>query len=547
MINDQHGVSILTISKGIFLGGFMKLLRLSLLSCLFGLSLSTAQATTTLYLNNLEEPTSLNPSQGFNLMSWEPLNNLVEGLVRLDDKHVAAPATAESWKVSDDGKTYTFTLRPQARWSNGDTVTANDFVYAWTEMLKPETASPAAFLAYDIVGAKAFNEGKGSASDVGVKALDDHTLEVKLLTPSVAFLNILTNPNFSPVNQKVAQANPKWHTEAATFVGNGPFILKEWNHAKNLVFVKNPNYWDASAVKLDRVEFFMVNDLNTSFQMYRTGELDATPSPLPASMYDKVKNNKDFHQIPFAGSYFFRLHTQKPPFQNKNIRKAFALAINQADVAHYVVKQGRLPAYGFVSPGFTGPNGKDFREENGDLVKTNPQEAKQLLAKGMAEENYKTLPEVTLTYVNSQNDKRIAETIQNMLKQNLGVEIKLQSMESKVFFAKQRGLELQFSRSSFINDYADPYNTLESFITGAPSNRTAWSNQEYDTLLSQAREATDAQVRWDNLRQAEKILIDDAPIIPLYFYNQSYLENPNVKGILRHPVGYIDLKHATKK
>lgn len=524
----------------------MKTFRLTLLSCLLGLSAPTF-AETTLYLNNLDDPTSLNPSQGFNTVSWEPLNNLVEGLVRLDDKHLAAPATAESWKVSDDGKTYTFKLREQAKWSNGDPVTAGDFVYAWTEMLKPETASPAAFLAYDIVGAQAFNEGKGSAEDLGIKALDDHTLEVKLANPSVAFLNIITNPNFAPVNKKVAQANPKWHTEAATFVGNGPFALKEWNHAKNLVFVKNPNYWDASSVKVDKVEFAMVSDLNTSFQMYRTGELDAIPSPIPASMYDKVKNNKDFHQAPTAGSYFFRLHTKMPPFQNKNIRKAFALAINQADVANYVVKQGRLPAYGFVSPGFTGPDGKDFRAESGDLLKTNVKEAKALLAKGMEEEKYQTLPEVTLSYINDPTDKRIAETIQNMIKQNLGVTIKIQSLERKVFFAKQRGLELQFSRSSFLNDYADPYNSLESFTTGSSSNRTAWSNANYDELLAQAKVSADPQARWNNLLKAEKILMDEAPIIPLYFYNQSYLENPKVKGILRHPVGYIDLKHATKE
>lgn len=524
----------------------MKAFRFTLLSCLLGLSVSVAHAEKTLYLNNLEEPTSLNPSQGFNLVSWEPLNNLVEGLVRLDAQHVAAPAAAESWVVAEDGKTYTFKLRQNAKWSNGDPVKASDFVYGWTEMLKPETASPAAFLAYDIVGAQAFNEGKGTAADLGIKALDDYTLEVKLANSSVAFLNILTNPNFAPVNEKVATANPKWHAEAATFVGNGPFALKEWNHAKNLVFTKNANYWDAASVKIDKVEFAMVSDTNTSFQMYRTGELDATPSPVPAAMYDKLKDGKDFHNMPQAGSYFFRFHTKMAPFQNQNIRRAFALAINQADIANYVVKQGRQPAYGFVSPGFTGPNGKDFRAENGDLIKTNLEEAKALLAKGMAEEKYTTLPEVTLTYINNPNDKRIVETVQNMLKEALDVDIKLQSMENKVFFAKQRGLELQFSRSSFINDYADPYNSLKSFFTGNSMNRTAWSNAEYDKLLADAQVAADAQARWDALLKAEKILINEAPIVPLYFYNQTYLQKENVKGILRHPVGYIDLKHATK-
>lgn len=520
--------------------------RLSIVSSLVG-AMSLAHANSTLLLNNMEEPTSLNPSQGFNLISWEPLNNLLEGLVRLDEKHIASPATAKSWTVSNDGKTYTFTLRPTAKWSNGDTVTAHDFVYGWLTMLKKETASPAAFLAYDIIGAKNFNEGKGSASEVGVKALDDHTLEVKLTHPSVAFLTILTNPNFAPVNQKVAKANPKWHTEARTFVGNGAFSLKEWNHSENLVFTKNNYYWDAANVNIGKVEFAMVNDPNTYFQMYRTGELDATPSPIPAAMYDKVKNNKDFHNLPQAGGYFFRLHTKMEPFQNKKIRQAFALAVNQDDIAHYVVKQGRQPSHGFVAPGFIGPNGKDFRQENGDLIKQDIAKAKALLAEGMKEEKYTSLPKVTLVYINNPDDKKVAETLQHMYKENLGVDIMLQSMESKVFYAKQRGLALQFSRSSFVNDYADPYNTLESFVTASSMNRTAWSNAEYDQLLTSAKHATNQQARWDALLKAEKILIEEAPIIPLYFYNQIFLQKENVKGIIRHPVGYIDLKHAVKE
>lgn len=523
----------------------MKKTLLSLSICLLAAS-PLVHAKNTLYLNNTEEPTSLNPAQGFNLNSWEPLNNLVESLVRLDAQHLAAPAAAQSWKISDDGKTYTFHLRPDAKWSNGDAVTAADFVYAWTTMLDPASASPAAFLAYDIVGAKAFNEGKAQAGELGIKAVDDLTLEVQLTKPSVPFLNILTNPNFAPVNQKLAQANPKWYAEAATFVSNGPFALKEWKHSQSMVFEKNPNYWDAANVNIDKVEWAMVNDLNTSYQMYRTGELDATPSPIPAALYDRVKNDKEFHNLPQAGAYFFRLNTKIPPFQNQAIRQAFAQAVNQADMVNFVIKQGRLPAYGFVAPGFTGPDGKDFRSTNGEQIKTNVAQAKALLKTGMQEEGYSTLPEVTLVYINNPTDKRIAETLQNMYKENLGVDIKLQSMESKVFYAKQRGLELQFSRSSFVNDYADPYNSLESFVTGSPMNRTAWSNAEYDRLIAESATEADAQARWNKLLEAEKILLREAPIIPLYFYNQIFMQKDYVKGILRHPVGYIDLKHASK-
>ena len=522
-----------------------KLLAACLVTVLATTLSGPALAEKVLRLNNTEEPTSLHPAAGFNLISWEPLNNLVEGLVRLDGQHLAAPATAESWQVSDDGKTYTFKLRANARWSNGDPVTAHDFVYGWTHMLAPETASPAAFLAYPIAGAKAFNEGKGQ--DLGIKALDEHTLEITLEAPNVSFLNVITNPNFAPLNQKVAKSNPKWHAEANTYVSNGPFLLKHWEHAQSMRFEKNPHYWDAGSVQIDAVDFAMVNDPNTSYQMYRTGELDLTPSPLPSALYDKVKDHKDFRNVPQAGGYFFRFNTRMPPFQNADIRKAFALAINQEDIVKYVTKQGRQAAYGFVAPGFTGPNGKDFREENGHLLSTSPEAAKQHLAKGMADENYQTLPPVTLSYINNPSDRKIAEAIQNMYRETLGVDIQLQSIESKVFYAKQRGLELQFSRSSFVNDYADPYNSLESFLGNSSMNRTGWTNPEYDRLVGQANTEPDAQKRWNLLLQAEKILFDDMPIFPLFFYNQIYLQKENISGILRHPVGYIDLKYTQIK
>lgn len=519
--------------------GIAKLLCASLV-----IATSPLIAKTTLYMNNVEEPSSLHPAQGFNTNSWEPLNNIMEGLVRLDNNHNAAPAVAESYSVSEDGLVYTFKLRKEAKWSNGDPLTAHDFVYSWTSMLDPKTASPAAFLGLDIKGAQAFNEGKGT--ELGIKAIDDYTFEVILEKPNVAFLNIISNPNFFPVNRKVAQDNPKWFTEAKTFVGNGPFLLKEWKHSEGLKLEKNPNYWDKDAVKVDEVDMVMVNDENTSYQMYRSDELDLTPSPIPAAMYDKLKDNKELQNLPTAGTYFFRFNVGMEPFNNKNIRKAFAMAINRDDLVKYVVKQGRKTADGFVAPGFIGPNSKDFREDAGALIKFDSTEAKNLLKEGMKEQGYSELPEVTLSFVSNPSDKKIAETIQNMLKQNLGVDIKLQSMESKVFFAKQRASELQFSRSSFLNDYADPYNSLESFITGSTMNRTNWSNQKYDELIKAARNEVDAGKRWNLLVEAEKILLDEAPIFPLYYYNQIFMQKPNVKGILRHPVGYIDLKEASK-
>ncbi|MEA3320627.1 MAG: peptide ABC transporter substrate-binding protein [Bacillota bacterium] len=498
-----------------------------------------------LRLNNGSEPTSLDPPIGFDSYSWNALNNLMEGLTRLNDEHLPQEATAEKWDVSEDGKTYTFYIRDNAKWSNGDDVTAGDFEFAWKRLLNPDTASPAAFLGYFIEGGEAYNNGEGSADDVKVKAVDEKTLEVTLVAPQTYFLSVITNPAFFPINEKVASENPEWFSEADSFVGNGPFNLSEWEHESHIVMAKNDQYWDADAVKLDKVHWAMVNDTNTEYQMYQTGDLDT--SGVPADVSEQLFKEGKVNVGEQAGTYFFRFGVEQEPFQNANIRKAFAMAVNQQDVVDYITKREEEPAKGFVAKGFNDPSGNDFRETNGDLVTFNAEEAKALLKKGMEEEGYETLPEVTLTYNTSDEHKRIAETLQQMFKDNLGVDVKLANMEWNVFLDAQKNLEFQFSRSSFLADYADPINFLENFQTGHSMNRTGWANSKYDELIQKALNEADEAKRFELMYEAEKVLFEEMPIIPLYFYNHVYLQNEAVKGIVRHPVGYIELKWADKE
>jgi dipeptide transport system substrate-binding protein len=497
-----------------------------------------------LHLNNGEEPTSFDPSIGFDAVSWNSLNNLMEGLTRLGEDHLPTEATAEKIDISDDGLTYTFHIREDANWSNGDPVTAGDFVYGWTRMLDPNTASPAAFLGYFIEGAEAFNTGAGSAEDVAMKAVDEKTFEVKLTAPTDAFLNIITNPNFFPINENVATANAEWFTEADSFVGNGPFKLTSWEHDVKMVFEKNPEYWDADTVKLDKVEWAMVNDSNTEYQMYQANELDV--SDIPAELSETLMDSEEVQIEDQAGTYFYRFNTTMEPFTNAKVRKAFAMAVKQDEIVEFVTKNGEKPANGFVAYGFKGPDGKDFREAVGNLVEFNAEEAKKLLEEGMAEEGWDTLPEVTLTYSTSDTHQNIAVTLQAQFKEALGVEVKLQNVESSVFGSEQKELKYQLSRSSFLHDYADPVNAIESFITGSSMNRTGWSNAEFDKLITDAKAETDAAVRWQLLMDAEKVLFEEMPIFPIHFYNQVTLQKPNVTGIVRHPVGYLDLKWADK-
>lgn len=498
-----------------------------------------------LYLNNGAEPTSFDPPIGFDSYSWTALNNLMEGLTRLSDKHEPEGAMAEKWDVSEDGKVYTFHLRENAKWSNGDDVTANDFVFAWKRLLDPETGSPASFLGYFIEGGEAYNTGKGSADDVKVKAVDEKTFEVTLKSPQAYFLSVIANPAFFPINEKVATDNPQWFAEADSFVANGPFKLKEWEHDSHFVMEKNDQYWDKENVKLNEVHWAMVNDSNTDYQLFKTGELDT--ADVPADLSEELFKDGKVKVEDQAGTYFYRFNLDQEPFQNKNIRKAFSMAVDQKQMVDYVTKNKEEAAYGFVASGFNDADGNDFRKTSGDLTATDVEEAKSLLEKGMKEEGYEKLPAITLTYSTSDTHQKIAEAMQQMFKDNLGVEVKLANMEWNVFQDEQKAGKFQLSRSSFLADYADPINFLENFQTGHSMNRTAWSNKKYDELIQAALNEADEQKRFDMMYEAEKILMDDMPIIPIHFYNYVYMQNEDVSGIVRHPVGYMELKWADKK
>ncbi|MGP4106143.1 peptide ABC transporter substrate-binding protein [Virgibacillus sp. L01] len=498
-----------------------------------------------LYMNNGEEPTSLNPPVGFDSVSWNVLNNLMEGLTRLGKDDKPQPAMAEDWEKSNGGKTYTFHLRENANWSNGDPVTAEDFVYAWKQLLNPKTGSPAAFLGYFIEGGEAYNSGEGSAEDVMVKAVDEKTFEVTLTAPTGFFLQVISNPAFFPVNAEVAKESPEWYSEAETFVANGPFKLESWAHDSEMVMVKNDQYWDKETVKLDKVHWAMVNDTNTEYQMFESDELDMTN--IPPDMAEKLLDDDNVVIEDQAGLYFYRFNVTKEPFQNAKIRKAFALAVNQKDIVDYVTKNKEKAATGFVSPGFIGPSGQEFREVNGDLVNFDPEKAKKLLEEGMAEEGYDKLPPVTLTYNTSESHKAIAATLQDMFTQNLGVDVTLENTEWNVFLEDQKGLKHQLSRSSFIFDYGDPVNFLESFVTDSTMNRTGWSNEKYDELISKAKTETDEEKRWELMYEAEKLLAEEMPIFPIHYYNQVFIYKDDVTGVVRHPVGYLELKWADKK
>lgn len=505
----------------------------------------SAGASKILLYNNLREPTSLDPPVGFDQVSYDILNNFMEGLTRLGQDQQPAPALAKEWNISEDGRTYTFTLRDGLKWSNGDDLKASDFEFAWKRLLAPDTASQAAPLAYIIQGAEAYNSGKGSADDVQIQAPDDKTLVVKLNEPASWLLSMVSNPAFFPVDPKVVQASDKWAGEAATLVSNGPFKLAAWKHDSEIELVKNDTYWDKDSVKLDGVKFLMINDSNTEYQTFVSGGLHT--SAVPSDMADQLFQDGKVQVADGAGTAFYRFNVTQAPFDNVNIRRAFVAAVDRQKLVDLVTKRKEKPAEGYVSYGMKEPSGKDFREAGGELIAFDAAKAKELLAKGMTEAGYSALPTVTMTYNTNDLSKRIAEALQAMFKDNLGVDVKLENKESKVLTAEQKELKLQFSRSSFLADFQDPINYLDAFQTGNPMNRTGWSSAEYDKLIKDAYKEPDEAKRFALLHDAEKLLMEDAPVLPLYYYSTAYLQSDKAVDIVRHAFGYMDFKWADLK
>ncbi|WP_281869322.1 peptide ABC transporter substrate-binding protein [Brevibacillus parabrevis] len=504
------------------------------------------QAAKLLLLNNIKEPTSLDPPVGFDEPSYNILNNLMEGLTRLDENQKPQPAAASEWKVSEDGKTYTFTLRDN-KWSNGEPVKAQDFEYAWKRMLDPALASPAAFLAFIIEGAEAYNSGKGPVDGVKVKALDDKTLEVVLAQPASWTLLLASNPAFFPVHKATVEKDPKWAAEASTFVGNGPFKLTEWKHDSELKMMKSENYWDAANVTLPGAVWKMIDDENTEYQMFTNEELHRTTT-VPADMADQLFKDGKVYVKDGAGTEFYRFNVTKEPFDNVNIRKAFSLAIDRQTLVDLVLMRQQKPGTGFVSFGLPDANGSsDFRQVGGDLVKFDAAEAKKLLEQGMKEKGYTQLPEVTLTYRSGTANEKTAQAAQEMWKQNLGVDVKLQKVEGKVLTDMQKQLQYQIARSSWLPDFGDAINFLDIFQSKNGSNRTGWGNPEYDKLIEGAYKEPDDAKRLQMLHDAEKILLNEAPVAPLYFYNTSLLTSDKVSGIQSSSLSYTDLRKAVVK
>ncbi|MGB9780387.1 peptide ABC transporter substrate-binding protein [Caldanaerobacter sp.] len=493
---------------------------------------SQGQSEQVLNLNLGEEPPTLDPQKATDEVSITVLNAVLDGLVRYnkDGKIEKGSGLAKDWKISDDGLTYTFYLR-DAKWSDGNPITAYDFEYAWKRALDPKTASQYAYQLFYIKGAEEYNSGKGSADNVGVKALDDKTLQVTLKAPAPQFLGLTSFVTYLPLEKSVYEKyGDKVGSDPSTMVFSGPFIIKEWNHEQNIVLEKNPNYWDKDNVKLDKINFSMIKDNNSLVQNYDTGALDSIF--VPGDYIDKYKNSPEFHTYALATVWYLQFNNKDKIFKNANIRKAFTLAVNRDLFVKEVMKNGSIPAEAIVPPGIPGYNG-DFRSEAGPgYFKDNDvAQAKEYLKKGLEELGLSSLPTVKFLTGDSDTAKKYSVALQQMWNQALGVQVEIQNVAFKVRLDMMDRGDYQIVLAGWGADYNDPMTFLDMWETHNGNNTAFYSNPEYDKLIEQAKVNGDPKSRVEEMIQAEKILMQDMPIGPLWFQARAYVVKPYVKDL----------------
>lgn len=496
-----------------------------------------------LRLNNFTEPLSLHPGLITDVWSSNVIFQTFEGLTRIDGNGVPQPAMAESIQASDDLLTYTFKIREGAKWSNGDPVTARDFENAWKWTLDAKNGSEYAYQLFYVKNAEAAFNGKAKPEEIGVKAPDDRTLVVQLENPTPFFLELTAFYTYFPVNAKVAKEHPDWAKEAGpNYTSNGPFKLASWEHKNKLVLEKNDQYWDAKSVKLAKIEMNMINDANTELSMLENGDLDWAGAPtgnLPLDAMESLKEKGLLEITPKAGTYWYEFNTAQKPFNNKKIRQAFAYAISRKDLVENVTQGGELVATAVVPPTMFPENEQGLFADNDVTM------AKQLLAEGMKEEGYASvdkLPPITLSYNTEEAQAKIAQAVQDMWQKNLGVHVKLENQEWNVYYENVKNGKFQVARMGWTGDFNDPINFLEIFRTKEGNNHTNWEKKEYADLLTASSREGDAQKRKEILRNAEKILVDEMPVIPFYFKSTVYAKNPNLKGVVISGLGNVQYK-----
>ena len=495
-----------------------------------------------LTFNNGAEPETLD----VHLMTGVPEGRIAQGLFEcLVEQHPQTlqpvPGVAESWDISGDGTVYTFHIRENAKWSDGQKLTAQHVFASWKRALTPATGCQYGYMFYPIKNAQPFHTGElGDFAEVGVEATDEHTLVVTLEAPCPYFLDLVAFRTLAPVpvwvidELKAAGKEDRW-SRPENMVCNGPFVLEEWAPNQKIVMKTNPHYWDTDYVKLTQVTALPYEDVDTAYNLFQEGTCDWNTT-VPSAKIDEVQLLPEYFVQPYLGSYFYRVNVTKPPFDDVRVRKALSIGFDRSIITRDVLKAGQIPATSFCPPlpGYTPPKGVGYDRDA----------ARELLAEAGFPEG-KGFPTVELLYNSNEDHKKVAESIVQQWKENLGITVSLRNSEWKVYLSDVEELNYAIARAGWIGDYVDPNTFLDMWLKDGGNNNTGWSNPDYTKLIEEAAQGGDPVERMKKFQQAESILIEqEFPIIPVYIYVNQGLLSPKVQGWYenvrdQHPFQYI--------
>lgn len=496
---------------------------------------SSTPKAQTLRINLKDEPQTLDPRKARDLNTITLMKMLFEGLTRINREGDAELALAERIEYSPSKTEITFFLK-EAQWSNGDIITSEDFSRAWRQCLDPLFPCDLAFQLYVIKNAKSVKEGLLPMEALGIEVIDSRCFRVQLENPTPYFLKLLAAPPFFPVHLQDSDPHP------AAMVNNGPFSIEEWKPQDHLLAVKNSHYWDAANVQLNEIYLTMIPE-ETELMLFEKNQLDWAGSPLSVLPLEALAKLKEQHQLKtkeMLGTYFLRANTQAAPFNHPKIRRAFALAINRQALIDHIAQGGQIPATGLV-PISLGLQ-KDPYFKDGDVVL-----ATQLFNEALEELKIpkEAFASVSLLYYSRERNRVIAQALQQQWFEAFGVRITLESIEGKVYFDRVAKADYQLAAGSWIADFEDPINFLEVFkYSQSSTNNTFWHHSEYTSFLDRAQVESDNVARFRFLANAEKILMDEMPIIPIFYYTMLYVNRPEVKDIVLSSTGQLDFKWA---
>ncbi|MEX2649794.1 MAG: peptide ABC transporter substrate-binding protein [Alphaproteobacteria bacterium] len=504
-----------------------------------GLAASSAEAEMVLNRGNGAEPETLDIHKMIGVPEAHIAKDLFEGLVATSADGSLIPGVAESWTIADDGLSYTFKLRADAKWSNGEALTAEDVVYGIRRCLDPATASEYAYLLYPIKNAEEFNGGTVTdAAEVGVEAVDPQTVRFTLRGPTPYFLSILTWGQASPAPKAVVDAHGDQWTKPGNLVGNGAYMLAEWVPQDHVTLVKNPYFHDAANVMVDKVVFYPTEDIPAELQRYRAGELDTTYE-VPSDQIGWIKENlpDEFRNSAYLGVYYYAFNLTQPPFKdNPALRQALALAVDRATLTDKITQAGEFPAYSWIPPGVL-----DYTSQPLDWAQTSQDERNAMAQKLYTEAGYSADNplEVEILYNTSDNHKKVAIAIAGMWQQVLGVKATLKNEEWKAFLATRSEKQFQITRAGWIGDYNDANTFLDLFLSDVgPINDPGYASAKYDELVKGASVEKDPAKRRAMLEEAERVFLADLPAIPIYHYTTKHMVKPYVTGWVDNILDY---------